>query len=583
MKKINSEFKTANMSEEGQQLSNRDYFGYVEMDDFACYVLSDSLDEDSSTNSAKIVVDSIIRHFTETPSCKKGYLKKMVRQAHKELLRQKKGMHLKATIVMAVTDYQNIWYVYVGNSRYYLIRNARIMDRTIDQSLTNTLTNAGQVSLDQAAKHEERNNLYSFLGERGTPKIQVSPKRKLEDGDVFLLLTRGVWEHCSDETLLQIINDAKEPEEILQHTEDCILKEQETAEIDNYTMAVTFAKKIYRSPKKPITLKKILMVAIPVIVLTAGIGLTLFLRHRSIQIKEQNLVTAIKNGESYLKYDNYPKAVEEYKEAQKLAQSLKRSKKSAEAEQYKKLAEQIVLADEALTAKEYQKAQGLYTVAWDLSVQAGNVGKNYIESQLEQAKDYIEVYDLIALGEGKEEYGNLEGAIEAYKAAREKAANLYYNEGKTEALERQAAAEEKLEKAKMEEEAKQKEQQEAMAAEAAKQQQEAEAALALENQQKANDQQNAIDLENQGNTLFSQEQYANAITFYQTAQSIYNRLGLVDLAENLTPKIEAAKAGMEAIAKEPEPTPQQQPEIAEKEPDTEYSEAQSIEIQTGQQ
>ena len=59
MKKINSEFKTANMSEEGQQLSNRDYFGYVEMDDFACYVLSDSLDEDSSTNSAKIVVDSI--------------------------------------------------------------------------------------------------------------------------------------------------------------------------------------------------------------------------------------------------------------------------------------------------------------------------------------------------------------------------------------------------------------------------------------------------------------------------------------------------------------------------------------------
>ena len=43
--RINSEFKTANLSEEGQELSNRDYFGYVEMDDFACYVLADSLDE----------------------------------------------------------------------------------------------------------------------------------------------------------------------------------------------------------------------------------------------------------------------------------------------------------------------------------------------------------------------------------------------------------------------------------------------------------------------------------------------------------------------------------------------------------
>lgn len=42
MRRINSEFKTANMSEEGQKLSNRDYFGYVEMDDFTkliCFVL----------------------------------------------------------------------------------------------------------------------------------------------------------------------------------------------------------------------------------------------------------------------------------------------------------------------------------------------------------------------------------------------------------------------------------------------------------------------------------------------------------------------------------------------------------------
>ena len=58
MRRINSEFQTVNMSEEGQKLSNRDYFGYVEMDDFACYVLADSLDGDSSINSAKLVVET---------------------------------------------------------------------------------------------------------------------------------------------------------------------------------------------------------------------------------------------------------------------------------------------------------------------------------------------------------------------------------------------------------------------------------------------------------------------------------------------------------------------------------------------
>ena len=548
MRRINSEFQTVNMSEEGQKLSNRDYFGYVEMDDFACYVLADSLDGDSSINSAKLVVESIIRDFTEVPSMGKGRLKRMAHRAHTELLRQKAGMHLKASVVVAVTDYQKIRYVYVGNIRYYLIRNDRILEKTTDQSLTSNLVEAEKITLDQAAAHEERNNLYSFLGERGTPKIQISKKRKLENGDVFLLLTRGVWEQCPDEKLLEIIRDANEPEEVLYRTEDWILERQETAEIDNYTMAVTFARKVYQSPKKPWTLKKILMIVIPVVLVVGGISITLFLRHRSIQNKEKELAECMEDGETYFQNDNYQRAVEEYGEAEELADSLKREEEALLADQYKQVAEQIILADETLAAGEYEKAQELYLTAGEMSQKAGNIGKDYIDSQLERAKDYIAVYDLIALGERKEEYGNLEGAVAAYKEAREKAADIYYSEGKTEALEKQAAAEEAMEKAALEEEARKKEREEAAAAETEKQQQEEEAALEMENQQKANDQQNAIDLENQGNMLFAQGKYESAITFYQTAQAIYRRLELDELADNLNPKIDAARAGMNAAA-----------------------------------
>ncbi|MFW5649990.1 MAG: hypothetical protein ACOCNC_01210 [Acetivibrio ethanolgignens] len=550
MRRMNSEFKTVNMSEEGKKLSNRDYFGYVEMDDFACYVLADSLDEDSSANSAKLVVESIIRDFTEMPSMGKGRLKRIVHRAHVELRKQKTGMHLKAAVVIAVTDYQRMRYVYVGNSRYYLIRNARIMERTKDQSLTSNLMEAGKIPLDQAAVHEERNNLYSFLGERGTPEIQISKKRKLENGDIFLLLTRGVWEQCPDESLLEIINAAKEPEEVLQRTEDWILGKQETTEIDNYTMAVTFARKVYQSPKKTWTPKKILMIAVSIVAVIGGISIALFLHHRNIQTRERKLTETMKDGENYLQNDNYQRAVEEYSEAKKLAGSLKKDKEALQADQYKKLSEQIILADEALIAGEYEKAQQLYITARKMSQEAGNVGKNYIDSQLDRAKNYMAVYDLIALGEKKEEYGNLEGAIAAYKEAREKAADIYDREGKAEALEKQAAAEEELEKAQLEEKAKKKEQEEAVAAEAAKQKQEEEAALELENQQKTNDQKNAIDLENQGNMLLAEGQYESAITFYQAAQAIYRRLELDELADNLKPKIDAAKAGMNAAAEE---------------------------------
>lgn len=97
MRRINSEFKTANMSEEGHKLSNRDYFGYVEMDDFACYVLADSLDEEPAVNSAHLVAESLIRSFTERPAIGKRRLKSYLEQAHKELMNRHGGMHLKAS------------------------------------------------------------------------------------------------------------------------------------------------------------------------------------------------------------------------------------------------------------------------------------------------------------------------------------------------------------------------------------------------------------------------------------------------------------------------------------------------------
>ena len=56
MRRINSDFRTAFLSEEGQKLSNRDYFGYVEMDDYACYVLADSLDGETAADSAQVAV-----------------------------------------------------------------------------------------------------------------------------------------------------------------------------------------------------------------------------------------------------------------------------------------------------------------------------------------------------------------------------------------------------------------------------------------------------------------------------------------------------------------------------------------------
>ena len=154
----------------------------------------------------------------------------------------------------------------------------------------------------------------------------------------------------------------------------------------------------------------------------------------------------MESGEEYLHYDNYKKASEEYGEAKKLAEGLKHQEEAKEADRCLKLSEQVLLADEAMGEGEYQKAQELYRKARRLSEEAGNVGRDYLDARMKEAEGYLAVFDLMELGEKREGFGDREGAIEAYREARDCAAALYYSEGKEEALRKQAAVEEAVEK-----------------------------------------------------------------------------------------------------------------------------------------
>ncbi len=541
MRRVNSEFQTQHLSQEGQKLSNRDYFGYVEMDDFACYVMADSLDDDMEENSARIAVESLIRSFGEHPTMRARTLKRYMMQAHQELSKARRGRRLKTSVAMAVTDYRKLCICHVGNSRFYLVRNGRYLIQTKDQSLTQNLIEAEKLPMDQAALHQERNNLYSYLGIRGTPKITVSAKTQLENGDILAQLTRGVWENCSDEDILGFVKDATEPQDILERAEDQILgRQEEEQEIDNYSLAITFITKVYQSPKKKVSVKQILMTVLPVLLVAGMISVTLYLRYWNLKTKETSLAQCMVSAEEYLRYDNYKKAAEEYAEARRLASELNKQEDLTDANQYLKLTEQINLADEAKLAGEYVKAQDLYLSARELSVKAGNVGKKYIESQLGQAKAYIEVYDWISIGEMREGYDDLNGAIEAYKLAKEKATALYDKQSKEEALKKQLSAEERLAS------------ETAEVAQAVKEEKEKEkesqaATQEIENQQKTNDQKQAIELENTANALMKEEQYESSITFYRTAQSIYYRWELVEIGDAIEDKIAAAEAGIKAL------------------------------------
>ena len=211
MRKLNSVVKTSFISEEGTYLQNRDYFAFVELDDYACYVIADGIDEDREFESGKIAVTSIIRNFTEHPSMNPYTIRKYIKEANKQLIVNSQNERLKASLTVVVSNYNKIRYSMVGNTRFLYFKDGNLRIKSRDESLTEDMAKKGMVSLDKVSQHIERNNLTSYLGENNLDKIYVSKKIALSDGDTFALLTKGIWENCNETEIEDAIEGAHLP------------------------------------------------------------------------------------------------------------------------------------------------------------------------------------------------------------------------------------------------------------------------------------------------------------------------------------------------------------------------------------
>ena len=132
-----------------------------------------------------------------------GYLK----YANEALLNARKYMKLKASVALIVTDYETIRFAYAGNTRIKIYRNNKTLVKSTDTSLSSDLVERSMLSEDALARHEERNNLYAYLGQKSF-KPQISNKLKLLDTDILLMYSKGIWENISEPELDEIFSDS---------------------------------------------------------------------------------------------------------------------------------------------------------------------------------------------------------------------------------------------------------------------------------------------------------------------------------------------------------------------------------------
>lgn len=136
-------------------------------------------------------------HAKPTLSDPEAFLSRAVGEAHSAVVREgnKAGLgHApRTTIVACVVQGGQAYWTFVGDSRFYLIREGKIAVRSKDHTYVQQLIDAGRMREEAAAAHPERNKLLRCLGGPNPPAREPVASTSLARNDIVLLCSDGLW------------------------------------------------------------------------------------------------------------------------------------------------------------------------------------------------------------------------------------------------------------------------------------------------------------------------------------------------------------------------------------------------------
>lgn len=439
MRKINSTFKTAFISEAGAALKNNDYFAYVELDDYACYVIANSITDRIESESAKVAVENAIRHFQENPSMRRRAMQSYLKATNEDFLSANSNEKLKASICIVVTDYEKLRFGIAGNTRFRLYREGIVAFASHDMSLTQDLIEDEKLPENILSKHEERHNLYTYLGQEKDFSPYISQSIKLINGDIVSLYTSGIWENIDEGELDDVFSEAgDESQPILDEVEDLLLSRQ-PKNLTNYTIATIFIDKIFTDPNRARRIRRMIRIAIIVFIILLILGIIFYIWYSNRQDKKHKMNLYTDNTVTAIQDNNYIRAQSEVKKGIDLAENLDDEERINLLNNYSRLIDAVIAADNDYKNEKYTDAYEAYQNALDISRYADNLGESYINKQIMQCENYLSVSDLIALGDKALEENDFDKAEKNYFEAKKmalKAHDLNGNQQAKEALEK---------------------------------------------------------------------------------------------------------------------------------------------------
>jgi PPM family protein phosphatase len=94
----------------------------------------------------------------------------------------------------------HLYFVHVGDSRLYFLREGKLQTLTRDHTLIARLLEKGLIQPDQAQDHPQKHVLTSALGVPGEEMEIDAPREPLplRGGDILMMCTDGLWGQLQD-------------------------------------------------------------------------------------------------------------------------------------------------------------------------------------------------------------------------------------------------------------------------------------------------------------------------------------------------------------------------------------------------
>jgi len=204
-------YETAEISLIGDGDQNQDRVAILCREDSAFLVVVDGMGGHSEGDrAAEVARRSFIRSFDETEGDIRDpetFIVDAVTRAHEAVTVIGDGLSVehkpRATCAICLVLGGDAWWAHVGDARFYLIRDGKVILRTRDHSHVEVLLREGLIREEEIPGHPMRHYVECCLGgESALPKASDGmASRSMSPGDTLLVCSDGLWSGVSDEEI----------------------------------------------------------------------------------------------------------------------------------------------------------------------------------------------------------------------------------------------------------------------------------------------------------------------------------------------------------------------------------------------